>query len=373
MQTGTYISGLGHGGVIAWLLVGGLFGDPPPEVEVTEVAVISAQEFAALYPPAPEMPAEVPEPLAPAQTDPVPETPAITEAPRPVARPEVTQPETRPDAVPDQPEPLNQVTIDNTPPDLPIAPEPGRDDTALVQPEAAPSPAPRVAPMPAPAPEPDVAIDDITRESTTPSDTAEADTPPVEDSTAPEAASSQIVTEAVETDDLQLTSSLKPRARPARPAAPVQTAQPAPQPEQEPDAPTPSIQDTAVQAALREAMQRPSEQTTSRGGPPMSSGEVEALRVAVRQCWNVGALSQDALRTSVTVTFDMNDNGTPRNETVRLVGSSGGTGESARQSYEAARRAIIRCGARGFPLPREKYELWKTIEITFNPEGMRIK
>ena len=64
MQTGTYISGLGHGGVIAWLLVGGLFGDPPPEVEVTEVAVISAQEFAALYPPAPEMPAEVPEPVA---------------------------------------------------------------------------------------------------------------------------------------------------------------------------------------------------------------------------------------------------------------------------------------------------------------------
>ncbi|MDZ4134880.1 MAG: energy transducer TonB, partial [Paracoccaceae bacterium] len=46
---------------------------------------------------------------------------------------------------------------------------------------------------------------------------------------------------------------------------------------------------------------------------------------------------------------------------------------SARQAYEAARRAIIRCGATGFKLPAEKYDQWRNIEMVFNPEKMRIK
>ena len=44
-----------------------------------------------------------------------------------------------------------------------------------------------------------------------------------------------------------------------------------------------------------------------------------------------------------------------------------------RQAFEAARRAIIRCGSRGFPLPAEKYDQWREVEMVFNPEGMRMK
>ena len=47
--------------------------------------------------------------------------------------------------------------------------------------------------------------------------------------------------------------------------------------------------------------------------------------------------------------------------------------KKARQAFEAARRAIIRCGAQGFDLPREKYDHWRDIEMVFNPEKMRIK
>ncbi|MEM6478789.1 MAG: energy transducer TonB, partial [Pseudomonadota bacterium] len=42
-------------------------------------------------------------------------------------------------------------------------------------------------------------------------------------------------------------------------------------------------------------------------------------------------------------------------------------------AFEAARRAIIRCGAKGFDLPSEKYDQWKEIEMTFNPEQMRTR
>ena len=40
---------------------------------------------------------------------------------------------------------------------------------------------------------------------------------------------------------------------------------------------------------------------------------------------------------------------------------------------EKARRAILRCQRGGFPLPVEKYAQWQQIEMTFNPEGMRLR
>ena len=36
-------------------------------------------------------------------------------------------------------------------------------------------------------------------------------------------------------------------------------------------------------------------------GPPLTFGQREGLRVAVSQCWNVGSLSTEALRTIVTI------------------------------------------------------------------------
>jgi hypothetical protein len=56
-----------------------------------------------------------------------------------------------------------------------------------------------------------------------------------------------------------------------------------------------------------------------------------------------------------------------------MLGFEGGSEAGARQAFEAARRAIIRCGATGFPLPPEKYDQWRSIEMVFNPERMRIK
>ena len=69
----------------------------------------------------------------------------------------------------------------------------------------------------------------------------------------------------------------------------------------------------------------------------------------------------------------MSQDGKPLAETIRMLTSSGGTGTAARQAFEAARRAIIRCGAQGFGLPVDKYDHWREIEMTFNPEKMRIK
>ena len=48
MHIGHYISGAAHAGLIGWVLVGDVFRADPPPLEVTDVAVISTEEFAAL-------------------------------------------------------------------------------------------------------------------------------------------------------------------------------------------------------------------------------------------------------------------------------------------------------------------------------------
>jgi hypothetical protein len=103
----------------------------------------------------------------------------------------------------------------------------------------------------------------------------------------------------------------------------------------------------------------------------MTSGEMDGLRIAVQKCWNVGALSTDALRVTVNVLVSMNQDGTPG--AIRMGSFTGGTEAAATVAFEAARRAIIRCGASGFPLPAEKYGQWQEIEMTFDPKGMRLR
>ncbi|TDK48016.1 energy transducer TonB, partial [Antarcticimicrobium luteum] len=131
----------------------------------------------------------------------------------------------------------------------------------------------------------------------------------------------------------------------------------------------------AVAAALAEALggAREAAPTAAPTGPPLSAGEKEALRVAVSSCWNVGSLSSEALATTVVVAVSLSQDGKPQMETIRMMSYSGGGEGAAKQAFEAARRAIIRCGATGFSLPAAKYDRWRDIEMTFNPERMRIK
>jgi hypothetical protein len=93
----------------------------------------------------------------------------------------------------------------------------------------------------------------------------------------------------------------------------------------------------------------------------------------VQACWNVGALSTEALGTTVVVAFDMARDGRPDQGTMRLLEFSGGSEAAAQQAYEAARRAVIRCGVNGYDLPEESYDRWRQVELVFNPEGMRLR
>jgi hypothetical protein len=386
MNTGQIISGAGHAGLILWVLVGGFFhpSRDVPEVAVTSVSLLSAKQYEELAAAAegkPDVPAVVDQP---ALAEPVLD-PAVS--PRPLAKPQ-TDPAPEP-----QPEPLQENFPDVTQieplpvPDEVVAPEPLAPVADVEQPlpvpdteEAKPQDAPRVAPVPAETPEPDAEVAEMPAPAVSPDAAPDAQVVPEDrPEAAPEAATTQIITEAVETTDkpsLAPASSARPRTKPpARTEETPEAEAPAAAEAEAPPAPEDDSIDDAVAAALSEADAEPAgnDGMVENAGPPMTDGEKDALRVAVQACWNVGSLSSDALLTTVTVAVSVAQDGIPDVTSIRMIGFEGGTEASARQAYEAARRAIIRCGAKGFQLPPEKYEQWRNIEMEFNPERMRIK
>lgn len=343
MKLGYYISGIGHGLLILWLLFGGLFerrSDEPP-VPVADVSILSEEEFAALTAP----PEGAPEP----DPDVAPE-----ESPTPPARPDPEpEPVVEPQPEPPAPEPV-------TPSDLPeediaTPPEADRVTDQVVE-------APETPTEIAPEPVDEVAPSDEPVEA--PADEQEA--------AQPEASTTEIVTEA-ETPSSAPETSVRPQARPQRPE-PVEVAEPepevTPEPDPEPETPAADPVADAIADALNQA-QEGAGQTNAPLGPPMTSAERDGLRVAVSQCWNLGSTSTDAMATTVVVMVQMAPNGRP--QSIEMVSSDGPNANATQTAFQAARRAIIRCGANGYNLPTEKYEQWREIEMTFNPENMRLR
>ncbi|MGC3936311.1 energy transducer TonB [Roseobacter sp. EG26] len=371
VHTGHYISGAGHLALIGWLIFGDVFAAEPLPFEASTVSVISGAEYAAMVAAgrAPQSTTEVAQPSSPEVTPEAPEIAATEDSVADQSPPEQTEAPSNEEA-PDVSElaPLPQAEVSDQ---APVLPEPPADVAVLV-PEVSDRPVPqaaeRVAPEAVAQPEPEATPDAVEQEAVRPDQTGDTPQDPVE-ATAPEAAATEIVTEAEEPSAAPVPTKRPPARRPDPPvqqvAQPTETA--------EPSAPAEDTTEDAVASALAEALATESSAPSTPQGPPLSAGEKDALRVAVSNCWNVGSLSTDALNTTVVVSVAMTQDGKPVTSSIRMNSSSGGTEQAARQAFEAARRAIIRCGAKGFDLPVEKYSQWQDIEMTFNPERMRIK
>lgn len=381
MQTGTKISLAGHGLLMGWVVFGAWFPSEPLPSNVQQVALISAEQFEKLSQQR-QAPQVAPEPAPlnePAAVQPAPDPEPQADPEPEIARPEPVAPAAPDPQVTDRPEPQPEPDV---PVELPSAAEEPEVASLVPQlrPETAPRPVDRVAPEPVAPPEPDTKIDDIVQPEVAPEEGAETEQD-VQEATAREAANDRIVTEENEGEDVAASAapavSKRPKTRPARPKPEpepqvTEAAQPA-----EPEQPAKTQQSdtsSAVADALAEALAGGADvEAPEPSGPPLTLGEKDALRVEVSRCWNVGSLSTDALKTTVVVSVSLAQDGKPDTGSIRMLSSTGGSSSAAKQAYEAARRAIIRCGARGFQLPPEKYAQWRDIEMTFNPERMRIK
>lgn len=388
-NTGTIISGAGHAALILWVVLGDwLFArKDAPAVQVAEVSLMTSAEFDAMVAavpatpdpapsadPAPDpAPAPDPEPAPAPEPEVVPPEPVQPEVIAPAPAPVEPVPEPEPVPVPD-PLPENNGVADAEP--LPVVPDAPPPVALAPTSSPRPKPAPRVAPVPVDAPDPAIDTAEAPQEAVTPDPTPEPQVvQPEQPAVAEQEAGTVLETEANRDEVVVASGAPKTSPRPkGRPARLTNDTPPV-------EVPVDAIADAIAGAVAEAATDTPPVETprpaagatNAPQGPPMTSGDKDALRVAVQQCWNVGSLSSDALQTTVVVAVSVAETGVPDAGSIRMVSSTGGTDAGARGAFEAARRAIIRCGARGFPLPPEKYEQWREMELVFNPEGMRMR
>jgi hypothetical protein len=215
-------------------------------------------------------------------------------------------------------------------------------------------------------PEPDTQVSEVAQQAVVEDQTAEATTEDTQEATSPQEASTETESEAIVPEDgeqiaLAPSTSVRPPVRPSRP-------QPAPETAASTQEPTETS--SAIDELLGELTTDTPVETIAAAGPPLTTSETDGLRLAVQACWSL-PISTDAQRTTVVVTFSLSQSGEPSN--IAMASSNGATNEATRAAYEAARRAIIRCTKGGYQLPAEKYEQWKDVEITFNPDRMRLR
>lgn len=366
-RIGLVVSGGGHLVLLIWALVGGIFfrPEPAPPATTANVSLISSKDYAALAARAPTSAVESkPQPSAPATSAPPPARPAKPAPDTPPAPEPPTPPAPTPEPAPTPPAPDPMVEV--TPTDAPATP---------------PKAAPTVAPTPTETPAPDAQVSDQVTEQTTEQPAAK---PPVQQpttATAPADAGQVLQTEANKDNKTvggAPASSEVPKARPERKPAPSPTPAPDTQTATDTAPATDSAQatDQAVADALASELAGAASDTPAAGtgdaasGPPLTYGELDAMKVSVNKCWNFGAVSTDATRAEITVTVSFSPDGKPTS--VDMIDSKGASDAAIKTAFDAARRAILRCGAKGYPLPPEKYETWKQIDMTFsNTKGVR--
>ncbi len=355
LSIGQIISGVGHGALIGYAMLGEVFSTPERDapISVQEVSLMTEAQFAAL----------TQEPVAPTLSEQAPNLrPVVSDsAPLSADPPRVQPPVSRP-PIP-SPEPVLE-DVGAGLPDVPNRPP-------------APRPIPRISDrvvineQPEPTERPDLVQEQATSEQVSENIVEEA----VEQTTRLEESTTEIIPEVIQPAGI----STSPRPR-VKPAPPIREAQNIEEDIQDIKDAQVDISEVAADALalaaadlLAQAASDLSGAESAPIGAPITSGEREGVRVALRQCWSVGRMSSEAMRTIVTVGVTMNEDGTPDVASISLLGHQGGTDASARLAFEVARSAIIRCGARGFPLPAEKYAQWRELELSFDPENMRSR
>jgi colicin import membrane protein len=112
-------------------------------------------------------------------------------------------------------------------------------------------------------------------------------------------------------------------------------------------------------------------QTPSLGVPTgqaatLTQSEIDALRARIQQCWSppVGLAEARDLIVVVRIVFNR-DGSLTRDPTV----SNHGAHPMFNVAAESALRAVRRCAPYSF-MPPAKYDVWKDVEVTFDPRDM---
>ena len=384
MQRGVVISGIGHGA----LILVAMFGLPDYQAEstlrppqVSDVSLISLEEFQAAQSDAPAAPGDLTTALTAPREDTIKSPEPVTDptlAKSQADAPDAPSAETAPDASglavtnPDVAVDLNlpQADIDTgalgtDSPLINAAPRDGSinsTQTALLAPTR-PNLAPRIDTTAAAAPESDAKEADQVETATAPAPSPE---PPKEqaEEAAPKEATTEISPDATVQDrPTTPATAARPRGRPkVRPAQTEQARKPAPE-----ATPAPAATVAATPAATPAPTQTPAAPGGTRLGQDFNSGERQALGDAIGGFWNKAPIlgKEGFEKLVVVVRIRLRADGTPIGGVEPVVPKD--PSGDFRVAFRQARTAVLRAAAKGLPLPRDKFRDGDYLEIRFDP------
>ena len=116
--------------------------------------------------------------------------------------------------------------------------------------------------------------------------------------------------------------------------------------------------------SLAFAQTGPAQTGPAQAAPRLTQTEQDNLAASVERCWNVSALSPAAQQATIAVAVTIGPDKKPVASSI-VVTHSNADADSTRDAFEAARRAILRCGSKGLPLPDGKEAAWGRLELIF--------
>ena len=379
MSIGTYISVTMHASMVGWLLLNGNFESTPREISVTEVSLVSAEMFdIALNNTPPEVEASIETAVAQPPVEEIapklsikPDAPVMDREQPVMVSP---QDDKTPPQISEQPEPLEDLVV-ILPSEL-ISPtvSPTSPDTLEISLKPKPRQSNRITSKTVAPSEPEVDIGDFTRDAVSPQEMLSSEKKP-QTATAPEASTSEIITEAEKPSKLPRVAVLAPEqsVRPKRRSIKIKLDKEQPKQTEQTIDPLAAALNEALTGSTNESESEASTESQKTVIEALAPGTIRGMQLAISPCWNLGASSSAALSTTVVVGMELSIEGKPLASSIYLVGYEGGDDASAQRAFETAQRAINDCGAKGFELPADKYSAWKKVEITFNPERMRVR
>jgi colicin import membrane protein len=97
----------------------------------------------------------------------------------------------------------------------------------------------------------------------------------------------------------------------------------------------------------------------------LTQSEIDALRAQIQACWNPPVGAEEAEKLIIRLRIQFRLDGTLSQEPALL---NRGDSPYFRVAAEAAMRAVRRC--QPYTLPAHKYDVWKDVEVTFDPRDM---
>jgi outer membrane biosynthesis protein TonB len=126
------------------------------------------------------------------------------------------------------------------------------------------------------------------------------------------------------------------------------------------------LQDKPQQQAVAEP--RASSQPNAPLGPQLTTSEIDLVKQQIARCWNVPAGARDAKDLRPEFRVYMNPDATVRSAT--QLNPDRNSDPFFRAAAESAMRALRNPQCQPLKLPPQKYDLWQTFTITFDPKDL---